>query len=220
MIKIKTVTRKALFAGFCIAIFLCVNTFTSSVVKAAFQPGCYNQSKSTTCPSSDTIDTSGKVFDTTKYCYSHLEGPTTNGALWQNVQCSDLSTPVSVQDDNPGANCTNLSQAGSAGNGSCGPSSQCESTDSHGNVVPCSQSSASSFVVNYLNPLINFLGIGVGLIIIIMVVIGGIQYSTSGGNQNQVAAAKKRIGNALLALVAFALMYAVLQWIIPGGLFR
>ena len=38
------------------------------------------------------------------------------------------------------------------------------------------------------------------------------------GDPNHVAEAKKRISNALLALVAWLLIYAFLQWIIPGGL--
>ena len=53
-----------------------------------------------------------------------------------------------------------------------------------------------------------------------MTVIGGIQYITSGGDPNHVAEAKKRIANALLALVTWIIIWAFLEWIIPGGLFK
>lgn len=52
-----------------------------------------------------------------------------------------------------------------------------------------------------------------------MIVIGGIQYSLSKGDSGAVASAKKRIVNALLALLAFIFLRAFLEWIIPGGIF-
>jgi hypothetical protein len=52
-----------------------------------------------------------------------------------------------------------------------------------------------------------------------MLVVGGIQYAASGGDPNGVAAAKKRIANAIIALVTFGLLWAFLNWIIPNGVF-
>lgn len=66
---------------------------------------------------------------------------------------------------------------------------------------------------------INFLTAGVGIIIVIMVIIGGYGYLTSSGDPQKAAAARGRIANALIALMASILMYAVLQWLIPGGIF-
>ena len=74
-------------------------------------------------------------------------------------------------------------------------------------------------VTKYINPAINFLAVGFGIIVTIMVVLGGIQYITSGSDPQKVAAAKGRIFNAILALLAFAFMYVILQWLVPGGLF-
>ncbi len=70
----------------------------------------------------------------------------------------------------------------------------------------------------YLIPAINFLSIGVGIVVIVMVIIGGIQYSTAGGNAQAVAAARSRIFNAILALLAYIFLWAFLQWIVPGGI--
>ncbi len=83
----------------------------------------------------------------------------------------------------------------------------------------CKDDGYGSCIYKYVNVFINFLTAGVGVVIIIMVIIGGIQYSTSSGDPNATGAAKARIANALIALIAFILMYAVLQWLIPGGAF-
>jgi hypothetical protein len=72
-------------------------------------------------------------------------------------------------------------------------------------------------ITRYLKWFINTLSAMVGIVVIAVLVIGGIQYSTSGGDPNAAAAAKKRISNAILALVAFGLMYGFLQWLVPGG---
>ncbi|MEO5627558.1 MAG: pilin [Candidatus Saccharimonadales bacterium] len=66
---------------------------------------------------------------------------------------------------------------------------------------------------------VNFLSAGVGIIVTVMIIIGGIQYVTAGSNPQQVAVAKKRIMNALIALIAYGFMFAFLQWLVPGGIF-
>lgn len=73
-------------------------------------------------------------------------------------------------------------------------------------------------VSDYLVPAINFLSAGVGVVVITMIIIGGIQYSLAGNNPQAVSAAKSRIMNAIIALIAYGLMYAFLNFIIPGGL--
>lgn len=73
-------------------------------------------------------------------------------------------------------------------------------------------------IVYYLNLFIRILSGMVGVAVVAVIIIGGIQYSMSGGDAQAVAAAKKRISNALLALVIYAFSFAFLQWIIPGGI--
>lgn len=74
-------------------------------------------------------------------------------------------------------------------------------------------------IMAYLQNGVNLLTALAGLAITASVIIGGIQYSTSGGNPQASAAAKKRIGNAFLALLALVFLYTFLQWIVPGGIF-
>lgn len=80
-------------------------------------------------------------------------------------------------------------------------------------------------IIDIVLKITNAMSALVGVVIIIMIIIGGIQYSMSGGKgggQNSPAAsvaAKKRIYNAIIALILFMFMYAFLQWVVPGGIF-
>jgi hypothetical protein len=66
--------------------------------------------------------------------------------------------------------------------------------------------------------IIKFLSGAIGLVIVLMIVIGGVQYITSAGDPGAVKAAKGRIVNAIVALILFILMFAILNFIIPGGI--
>ncbi len=83
----------------------------------------------------------------------------------------------------------------------------------------CKDDGTGSCIYKYVNLFLNFLSTGVGVVILIMMIVGGIQYATSSGDPNAIGAAKGRIMNALIALIAFILMYSVLQWLVPGGIF-
>lgn len=75
-------------------------------------------------------------------------------------------------------------------------------------------------IMAYLVMVIQYFSSAVGLIIVLMIVIGGVQYVTSAGDPGAVKAAKGRITNAIIALLAFFLMFAVLNFIIPGGILQ
>lgn len=74
-------------------------------------------------------------------------------------------------------------------------------------------------IVKIVVDITNVLSALVGVVVVLSIVIAGIQYSTAGGNPQTVAKSKKRIINALLALLIYIFMYSFLQWLIPGGLF-
>lgn len=93
---------------------------------------------------------------------------------------------------------------------SCDDTKDCTDTDLSG---------SNCGIVYYLKMFINILSAMVGIVVIGVIIVAGIQYATSAGDPNAAMAAKKRITNALLALVAFFLTYAFLQWVVPGGLF-
>ena len=82
----------------------------------------------------------------------------------------------------------------------------------------CSNINQCDLINNYVNPLVNFLAALVGVGVVTSIVIGGIQYSSSAGDPSKASAAKNRIRNAIIALVAFLLLYGMLNFLIPGGL--
>lgn len=82
----------------------------------------------------------------------------------------------------------------------------------------CEGGDCSGLIKNYVNPFIKLLTGLIGVVVTISIIVGGIQYSSAGGDPGKVAAAKKRIYNTLIALVAYIFMFAFLQWLIPGGI--
>lgn len=75
-----------------------------------------------------------------------------------------------------------------------------------------------SLISNYLNPFVRTLTALVGIVIAISLVAAGIQYGSAGGDPSKVAAAKKRISGAIVALIAYLFAFGLIQWLVPGGL--
>jgi hypothetical protein len=69
-----------------------------------------------------------------------------------------------------------------------------------------------------INPAIAVLSGGVMLAILGSIVIAGIQYSTANGNSSAVASAKNRIFISCIVLILYIFGFALLQWLIPGGI--
>ena len=66
---------------------------------------------------------------------------------------------------------------------------------------------------------INILTAGVGIAAVGGIIFGSIRYTTSAGSPDEMKKAKGIIVNVIIGLIAYALMYAFLNFIIPGGLF-
>lgn len=70
----------------------------------------------------------------------------------------------------------------------------------------------------YINPAIQLMSAVIGIVIVVGIILGAIEYITSAGDPQKAANGKKRITEALIGLAAFILLYTFLQFIIPGGL--
>lgn len=68
-----------------------------------------------------------------------------------------------------------------------------------------------------LSIVLNILTFGVGAAGVLGLVISGIQYMTANGNPAQMTKAKNRIIQVVIGLVAYGLFWALLEWLIPGG---
>lgn len=68
--------------------------------------------------------------------------------------------------------------------------------------------------------IIRFLSNGIGIVMVIALIGAGIQYTTSEGNAEQTIKSKKRIQTIIMALFIYLFTYALLQFLIPGGIFK
>ena len=76
--------------------------------------------------------------------------------------------------------------------------------------------SGHGVIIDFLLAIVRFLGELIGLVVILMIIIGGIQYIIAQGNPQGVAAAKGRITGAVTALVLYLLMFGILHFLLPG----
>lgn len=64
---------------------------------------------------------------------------------------------------------------------------------------------------------INILTAGVGVVALAGLVYGSILYTSAGGNPEQVKKARTIFTNVVIGIIAYAAMWALLNFIIPGG---
>lgn len=165
----------------------------------------------------------GHKIDTCKKLGVTTSQKDTSGKAVSYQNCYEINATTSssqiVQ-----VNCDNTTIGGTDTTNYC-------SLDSAGNPVPCdkvsdaavssgncSSANKCDLILKYVNPFINFLAALVGLAVVISIVIGGIQYGSSAGDSAKVTAAKNRIRNSIIALLTFMFLYALLNFLIPGGL--
>jgi len=124
---------------------------------------------------------------------------------------------------------------GVSGNIGCGPNQQTTDTSGCGckagdtssvcgvdPAVTCSTDSNGNcdLIGQYLNPAITVLTASFGLLAVISIILGAINYVTSEGDPQKAGKAKRRIANTVIAVIAYMFFYAFMQFIIPGGAFK
>ena len=65
-----------------------------------------------------------------------------------------------------------------------------------------------------IEKIVNAIILVLGIVAVIFVIIGGVQYMTSSGDSGKTEKAKKTIIYALIGLVICALSYAIVNWVI------
>lgn len=71
----------------------------------------------------------------------------------------------------------------------------------------------------YAKGIIRFLAVVIGIVVVGAIAVGGIAYASARGDKGQVAKGLDIIRNAIIGLLLFIGMSAILNFIIPGGLF-
>jgi hypothetical protein len=116
--------------------------------------------------------------------------PTTTFAVGA-VTCSSSETAIKSAGDSVAHSC-------------------CPNTVKNKNATTC-------LFAKYINPLVNLLSAVVAVVVVIGIIVGAVQFSSSAGDPQKAANGKNHIRNALFGLLAYLLLYAFLQFIIPGG---
>lgn len=78
----------------------------------------------------------------------------------------------------------------------------------------------SSPIFSLLIVVINFLAVGVGIVVVGGIVWGAIQYISSNGNASKTQQGVSYIVNSVIGLILFIFMYALINYLVPGGLFN
>ncbi len=191
-----------------LGLFLVLNTYTYAEPRAI----------TITCNDGTTVsvDTSSATTSYVTACGTHgYTLPATNGG----------TTPSDTVDPLKGIDSVNLtptldSKDGSftASSNKCGSGSKVVDVSfnfgclgpGHGELNPITDIAFAIF---------RFLSAGVGLIVIGSVIVAGIQYTASRGNPQAIEASIKRISNAIIGLLIYVFMFAIANFLVPGGMF-
>lgn len=189
-----------LFSAFQLAVETSCTSLTPAVIKP---PGCYfvSAGRAIRVPDATCLDgtkVAGFTGDPTANCYLLAGDPTKAQTSAKAVSCagSDLITPQLLQGSDKNFRAKYKDPALG-----CNPDNNNE----------CS-------LLNYVKLAINILSATVAVVVVLVIVVAGIQYSMSGDQPDKLQGAKVRIRNALFALLAFIFLYAFLQYIVPGGM--
>ncbi len=73
-----------------------------------------------------------------------------------------------------------------------------------------------SSVIGVLELVVRIMSVGIGILAVGGIVFVGIQYLTAGGNEEQTRKAKRRLFEIVIGIVAYVLMIAIMNWLIPN----
>lgn len=121
------------------------------------------------------------------------------------------------QNQNGGNNNSNGGSNG--GGGGSGGGSTCGSAHTFFD-WGCNGASDKDSILTVLVTISNWLAAGVVIAVIGGIIYGAIMYATSAGDAAKAKSATEIIRNAFIALILYFLMWAFLQYIVPGGLFN
>jgi hypothetical protein len=116
-------------------------------------------------------------------------------------------TNQGVENNITGQACTAVQNANSNTTISLNPTS----TD---NGAACNDQTAGNTLGSILNTVINIFSIVVGAVSVIMIIVGGFKYITSGGSDQNVESAKNTIIYALVGLVIVVLAQVIVHYVI------
>lgn len=225
MIKIKQFLNKFSVSFFLLVIVLSGELFVG--VANAVEPGCYASSasnsstkniSSTACPAEKQ-----SLVDQNQACFvtSVSSGGQTD---FSETDCSSIvlgNSDLVESTSSTSPKETIKVDLGSEGDYYCGKGDkQVKISFDIGCLGNDYSGSQYNPVLDMLFALLRFVTAGVGIVVTGSIIWAGIQYSISRGDPHGTEAALKRISNAVIALLMYIFAFAILNFLVPGGLFR
>lgn len=194
-----------------LGVSLFIGLFSTTVkVSAAVPQGCYRSDDKNTYISAQCNSPTQNLVNNNGDCYIAVTSQDSQTAYYK-IGCTSISVGDTISD----------SKYISTGTPAPIPATDTGITPPDAKLNDCNEANLNRDncgIVKYLVLFINVLSAMVGVVVAAVIIWGGIEYSTSGGDPSKVQSAKKRIYNGIFALVAFIFTYAFLQYIVPGGI--
>lgn len=94
--------------------------------------------------------------------------------------------------------------------------------DGNGGITHCIPKNSTGLndnpIVVFLKAVLQFFAVGVGLLVTGGIITGGVIYMTARGNASQVETAQEVIRNSFIGLLLFLGLFAIVNFLIPGGI--
>ena len=107
----------------------------------------------------------------------------------------------------------NLAYADCANPATSAEAVQCGSCDAAGQ-SSCDPAQATTNINDTITSVINLLSLAVGVVAVIMIIVAGFRYITSGGNEQTIATAKKTLLYALIGLAIAAVAQGIARFVL------
>lgn len=120
-------------------------------------------------------------------------------------------------DNRPSADPDNAETSGGCNTG-CGETVE-GCGDIKTSIIKCNTKGGNP-LMSILIQVINFLAVGVGIAVVGGIVWGGMMYASSNGDAGKTKQGVTIIVNAVVGLLLFMFMYALINFIVPGGVFN
>ena len=86
-------------------------------------------------------------------------------------------------------------------------------------IIQCSEGEENQIIYLLKRAIYIFYGI-IGVLAVVMIIVAGVIYATAGDSDEKVRTAKTMIKNTVIGIILFMFMTIILEFLIPGGVFR
>lgn len=199
---------------------ICKSQFEQDKAKAS-DPVSYNQAKQDYQRAKEVYEKGQQAGSNNNQNQGNKDGnKNQDGGKDQN----NKSQEPEHKDDGDGSNKKKDGNKSGGGNGSTGGGEANSSPHQCGSAGTffdwgCSGADDSKIIVTTLITISNWIALGAVVIVTFGIIYGAIIYATSAGDATKAKKGISIIRNAIIALMLYLLMWAILQYVVPGGLF-